>query len=66
MDGQDVRPAGGAFVTTPQHPEPVQSYPGGENAPAYRAAFTLWVVLFLGVICLGLLNYLGLFVKYRV
>ena len=52
-------------MTTPQAPEPVQPYPGGEAAQSYRAAFTLWVVLFLGVICLGLLNYLGLFVKYR-
>jgi hypothetical protein len=52
-------------VTTPQSPEHLQSYPGGETAPSYRAAFTLWVVLFLGVICLGLLNYLGLFLKYR-
>lgn len=52
-------------MTSPQSPEPVQPYPGGETAPAYRAALTLWVVLFLGVICLGLVNYLGLFVKYR-
>jgi hypothetical protein len=46
-------------------PEPVHSYPGGEDAPAYRWAFTLWVVLFLGVICLGLLGYLGLYAKSR-
>ena len=32
---------------TPPH-EPVHTYPGGEDAPAYRWAFTLWVVLFLG------------------
>ncbi|HET6572927.1 MAG TPA: hypothetical protein VFG68_04940 [Fimbriiglobus sp.] len=44
-------------------PEPVQTFPGGEDAPAYRWAFVLWVVTFLGVICLGLLSYLGLYVK---
>lgn len=44
---------------------PVHEYPGGADAPAYQWAFTLWVVLFLGVICLGLLNYLGLFAKAR-
>jgi len=38
-------------------------YPGGEGAPAYRWLFNLWIVLFLGVICLGLLNYLGIFYK---
>ena len=27
--------------------------------------FTAWLVLFLGVICLGLLNYLGVYVKSR-
>jgi hypothetical protein len=50
---------------TPPPSEPVHSYPGGEDAPAYRWAFTLWVVLFLGVICLGLLGYLGLYAKSR-
>ena len=41
----------------------VHKYPGGEDAAGYRWAFTLWVVLFLGVICVGLLNYLGHFLK---
>ena len=44
-------------------PAAVHQYPGGENAPAYRWAFTLWLILFLGVICLGLLNFLGIYVK---
>lgn len=44
-------------------PEPVHSYPGGESDPAYRWAFTIWIVLFLGVLCLGLLGYLGLYLK---
>lgn len=44
---------------------PVHEYPGGADAPAYKWAFTAWTVLFLGVICLGLLNYLGLFAKSR-
>lgn len=50
-------------MTTPPTPEPAHAYPGGDAAPSYRAAFTLWVVMFLAVICLGLLNYLGLFAK---
>jgi hypothetical protein len=55
-------------MSTPQPTppsEPVHSYPGGENAPAYRWAFTAWLVLFLGVLCLGLLNYLGIFAKSK-
>lgn len=38
-------------------------YPGGEDAAIYRYVFGLFVVLFLGVICIGLLNFLGMFVK---
>lgn len=38
-------------------------YPGGDHHPAYRWAFNLWIVLFLGVICVGLLNYLGTYAK---
>lgn len=50
-------------MTNPVPQDAVHQYPGGETAPSYRLAFTLWVVLFLGVICLGLVNYLGLFAK---
>ena len=39
---------------------PVQDHPGGEAAVAYRWTFALWLVLFLGVICLSLMNYFGL------
>lgn len=47
-------------------PEPtLDPYPGGANSPAYRWAFAAWVVLFLGVICIGLLNYLGIYAKAR-
>lgn len=42
--------------------EPSQ-YPGGEQHPSYRYAFNIWLVLFLGVICLGLLNFLGIYLK---
>ena len=52
-------------MPAPIPPEPVHTYPGGEDAPAYRWAFVLWVVTFLGVICLGLLGYLGLYAKSR-
>ena len=33
-------------------------FPRGENDPAYRWAFIAWMVLFLGVVCLGLVNFL--------
>ncbi len=58
---------GGAAVTDPTPPtEPAgPTYPGGADAPAYRWAFTLWIVAFLGVICLGLLNYLGIYAKAK-
>ena len=47
----------------PTPPEPVHAYPLGEDAPAYRWAFVVWIVMFLGVLCLGLLNYLGIYAK---
>ena len=46
-------------------PLPVQEYPGGQDAVAYRWTFALWLVLFLGVICLSLLNYFGLMLHRR-
>jgi hypothetical protein len=46
--------------TPPPAPAVVHHYPGGENDPSYRWAFTLWLILFLGVVCLGLLNFLGI------
>lgn len=48
---------------TPQTDPGYDAYPGGEGAPAYRRVFDLWVLLFLGVICLGLLNFLGVYAK---
>ncbi len=46
---------------TTQNPQ--TSSPAEESAPvnpgAYRLAFNLWLVLFLLVICVGLLNFLG-------
>lgn len=36
----------------------MDQFPRGEHDPAYRWAFVVWMVLFLGVICLGLLNFL--------
>ena len=55
-------------MSPPQPPppsDPVHEYPIGETAPAYRWAFTVWLMLFLGVLCLGLLNYLGVFAKSK-
>ena len=36
---------------------------GPSLASWYRRVFDLWVMMFLGVICLGLLNYLGIYAK---
>ncbi len=44
---------------TPPGLPPGPVYPGGETAPGYRLAFQAWMVLFLLVICVGLLNFLG-------
>ncbi|MCZ2342900.1 MAG: hypothetical protein LC104_14090 [Bacteroidales bacterium] len=38
-------------------------YPGGCRCFAYKFAFNVWAILFLGVICAGLLNYLGTYAK---
>jgi hypothetical protein len=47
--------------TTSMPPEPTtQPYPGGDDHPAYTFAFQVWVVLFLGIICVGLLNFIAL------
>ena len=39
--------------------------PGGESSPAYRWAFNAFAVLFLLLVCAGLLNYLGWYLKAR-
>ena len=39
--------------------------PGGESSPAYRWAFNAFAVLFLVLVCAGLLNYLGWYLKAR-
>lgn len=57
--------------TTTQPPTPLPPsildegplVPGGETSPAYRWAFNAFTVLFLLLICLGLLNYLGWYLK---
>lgn len=42
---------------TPAETSPV--YPGGENAKSYVFAFQVWMVLFLIVVCFGLLNFIA-------
>jgi len=49
---------------TPVYPEPeTQVYPGGDNHPGYKYALMIWMVLFLLVLCFGLLNYLGGYIR---
>jgi len=50
-------------VETPK-PE-LQYFPGGEKAPAYRWAFHAYAALFLLTLSLGLLNFLGSYLKAR-
>jgi hypothetical protein len=40
-------------------PTPPQEFPGGTEARPYRWAFQAWLILFLGLVCLGFINYLG-------
>jgi hypothetical protein len=47
----------------PPPPAPEPNAPT-ESAWTYRLAFNLWLVLFLLVICVGLANYLGTFLKW--
>jgi hypothetical protein len=35
-----------------------QFYPGGVDNPRYRFAFRAWMIFFLLLVCVGLLNYL--------
>ena len=41
---------------------PLQQFPGGEEAVEYKWTFALWLIMFLLVICLTLINYFGLMV----
>jgi hypothetical protein len=57
---------------TPPEPQPAASVleggplvPGSEDSPAYRWAFNAYVLLFLLLVCIGLLNYLGWYLKAR-
>ena len=56
-------------MSAPNHQSQVEptkefeAFPGGESAPGYRYAFTVWSVLFLLVICLGFLNFIGIMLK---
>ena len=43
--------------------DPAPEFPGGTTNPAYSLAVTLWLILFLGVLCLGMLNFLGIYLK---
>ena len=52
-----------APTSEPTATVPPASSPTPESAWAYRLAFNIWLVLFLLVICVGLLNYLGTFAK---
>jgi hypothetical protein len=38
-------------------------FPGGEQMPAYRYAVYCFVLMFLMTVCIGLLHYLGMFLK---
>jgi hypothetical protein len=47
-------------MTPDNAPGTAQDFPGGVDRPMYRVAFQAWMVLFLLLICAGLLNYLGI------
>ena len=46
-------------MTEPAVPETGPTYPGGANNRAYAFAFQVWMLLFLIVICFGLLNFIA-------
>ena len=48
----------GGVVPVSRQEHRMDPFPRGENDPAYRWAFVAWMVLFLGVVCLGLANFL--------
>jgi hypothetical protein len=43
--------------------QPGHPYPGGADAPAYKYAFQAWMIVFLLTICVGLLVFLGGYLK---
>jgi len=47
-------------------PKPeLQQFPGGEDNPGYRWAFHAYAALFLLTLSMGLLNFLGSYLKAR-
>jgi hypothetical protein len=51
-------------ATTPDPVTVMDPFPRGEHDPAYRWAFVAWMVLFLTVVSLGLVNFLAGFVRH--
>jgi hypothetical protein len=50
-------------MNAPTPPPQGPHYPGGEDNPAYRWAFNAYAALFLLTLSLGLLNFLGSYLK---
>ena len=49
-----------------ERPQPeLQKFPGGEDNPGYRWAFHVYGALFLLTLSMGLLNFLGSYLKAR-
>ena len=46
-------------MTVPQESESGPPFPGGEHHRGYAIAFQVWMVLFLVILCIGLLNFIA-------
>lgn len=61
-----MHPKHAPVTPPPPTPSPLdlgQLSPGGDDLPAYRWAFNVFVILFLLLVCFGLANYLGWYAK---
>ena len=46
-------------MAVPQDTESGPAFPGGEHHRGYAFAFQVWMILFLIIICFGLLNFIA-------
>jgi hypothetical protein len=55
----------GAMMNEPPADAACQTYPRGEDDSSYVIVFQIWAVLFLGIICVGLLNFIAMWWRGR-
>lgn len=53
------------MINEPPADTACQTYPRGEDDPSYVIVFQIWALLFLGIICIGLMNFIAMWWRGR-